>query len=358
MIVFISSNKWFRAAYGAKLRKHIAATCDVRSITDFGELPIFESAATFPMIFIARKGKPSGSLLFTQVKSLDPPYPDVLALVQRSGQQLPADALRGAEWTLTSAVIADRLRKMESAGVRLGEYVGGQILNGVKTGLNQAFVVDAATRASLIRQDRTCARFLFPYLDGDNVRRYNARGTDAWLVYIRWTDKLPATHPIMNHLSRFRSQLAERDGARDGGPCPWFALSRPRPESFELFRRPKIVFPDIAKEPRFTLDRTGAFINNTTYFIPVEDLYLLGVLNSSVMWNYCKERLTVIGDSDRGGRLRFFRQFVELLPIPEGGDTSRGPIIALVQNCLLNKGVDCRAREKEIDERVAALYGL
>jgi len=55
MLAFISSNKWFRAAYGKNLRAHIAATCAVRSITDFGELPVFETAATFPMIFIAQK---------------------------------------------------------------------------------------------------------------------------------------------------------------------------------------------------------------------------------------------------------------------------------------------------------------
>ncbi len=30
----------------------------------------------------------------------------------------------------------------------------------------------------------------------------------------------------------------------------------------------------------------------------------------------------------------------------------------LVQKCLDAKGVDCGAWEKEIDERVAALYGL
>ncbi len=55
MLVFISSNKWFRANYGKKLRQHIAAICDVWSITDFGALPVFESATAYPMIFIAQK---------------------------------------------------------------------------------------------------------------------------------------------------------------------------------------------------------------------------------------------------------------------------------------------------------------
>jgi hypothetical protein len=38
MLAFISSNKWFKAKYGEKLKKHIAETCHIHSITDFGEL--------------------------------------------------------------------------------------------------------------------------------------------------------------------------------------------------------------------------------------------------------------------------------------------------------------------------------
>ena len=52
MISFISSNKWLRADYGGPLRSKLAEVAAVRSITDFGELPVFETAATFPMIFV------------------------------------------------------------------------------------------------------------------------------------------------------------------------------------------------------------------------------------------------------------------------------------------------------------------
>lgn len=44
MLTFISSNKWFRAKYGEKLRKHFAENCQIHSITDFGDLPVFQSA--------------------------------------------------------------------------------------------------------------------------------------------------------------------------------------------------------------------------------------------------------------------------------------------------------------------------
>ncbi len=82
MLVFISSNKWFRANYGAKLRAYVAQNTTVQSITDFGDLPVFESASAYPMIFVAQKDKDRASSVtrFTRVRSLALPYPDVLCM--------------------------------------------------------------------------------------------------------------------------------------------------------------------------------------------------------------------------------------------------------------------------------------
>lgn len=76
------------------------------------------------------------------------------------------------------------------------------------------------------------------------------------------------------------------------------------------------------------------------------------------MWGYAKEKLTVVGDADQSGRLRFFRQFVRELPIPNAPAADRDAIAELVQKCLDARGVGCEEWEAEIDERVAALYGL
>jgi hypothetical protein len=231
-------------------------------------------------------------------------------------------------------------------------------LNGVKPGLNRAFVIGADVRMHLIRASKDSARYLFPFLDGDDVRKWHTRDSKAWLIYVRWTDELGSSHPIIQHLRRFKPELEQRDGVKNGGPCPWYALSRPRPESVEYLRGAKILFPDIAKESRFTLDDTGVMVSNTVYYVPRTDLFLLAVLNSRCMWEYCRERLTVIGDAQRGGRLRFFRQFVEKLPIPRASEAQRKRLGILAQQCLDARGVDCEQWEKEIDERVAALYGL
>ncbi|MBM3496180.1 MAG: hypothetical protein FJX72_17945, partial [Armatimonadetes bacterium] len=159
VLAFISSNKWFRAKYGEKLRAYLADHCFTLSITDFGELPVFD-AGTFPMIYIARRrteaemtaGTPSEPV-FTQVKSLDPPYPDVAALIERDGQPLPPNAINKKVWLLTGASEAARIKKMEQAGVPLGVYVRNRIYYGIKTGFNEAFIIDQKKRDELIAAD-------------------------------------------------------------------------------------------------------------------------------------------------------------------------------------------------------------
>lgn len=56
--------------------------------------------------------------------------------------------------------------------------------------------------------------------------------------------------------------------------------------------------------------------------------------------------------------MRYKRQYVEQIPIPNATPAEKSTIATLVQNCLDAGGVDCGAWEAEIDARVAALYGL
>ncbi|MDZ7956922.1 MAG: TaqI-like C-terminal specificity domain-containing protein [Aulosira sp. DedQUE10] len=362
MLAFISPNKWFRAKYGDKLKKYIADTCQVHSITDFGELPVFKSAATFPMIFIAQNGKFNQSTIFTQVKSLEFPYPNVLAIIRDKGETLPNNALNGSNWTLSDTSSANRLKKMEEAGIALGEYVNGEIYRGVLTGFNKAFVIDGATRAKLIAQDSKSGEIIKPLAVGDDVRKWRINSQDKWLIFTRRGTNINAYPAIKSHLAKWEKELtpkinSQQSIGRKQGSYKWYEI-QDNIAYFNEFEKPKIVFPDIAKEPRFSFDTTGAYVNDTTFIIPVCDFFLLGILNSNCVWSYLKQTAAVLGDAEKGGRMRLKRVYVEKIPIPNASTTEREAISKLVQKCLDAKGVDCEAWEKEIDERVAALYGL
>lgn len=274
MLAFISSNKWFRANYGAKLRKHIADTTHVTSITDFGDLPVFQSASAYPMIFTAQKDRnTTGATTLTQVKTLDPPYPDVAVLVREKGQPLPPDAVDGPEWSLTDAATAARLRKMRASGVPLGEYVKGQIYRGVLTGYNKAFVIDGAKREELISQDPNSAEIIKPFAVGKDVRKWTVDYKDRWLIFTRRGIDIERYPAIKEHLSQWKAELTPKKTGREEvgrkpGPYKWYEI-QDNVAYHEVFNEPKIVFPDIAKGLRFTLDLTGAFLGNTAYLFPV-----------------------------------------------------------------------------------------
>ncbi len=349
MLAFISSNKWFRANYGAKLRKHVADTTHVTSITDFGDLPVFQSATAYPMIFTAQKDRnTTGATTLTQVKTLAPPYPDVATLVRESGQPLPSDALDGSDWSLTDAATAARLRKMRAAGIPLDEYVKGQIYRGVLTGFNKAFVIDGAKREELISQDPNSAEIIKPFATGKDVRKWAVDYKDKWLIVTPIGINMKRYPAVFKHLKQWQPELEKR---YDKGKHWWELRAC---DYYDAFDQPKVIFPDIAKDLRFALDTAQTYSNNTTYFTPTNDLYLLGLLNSSAIEDFYIELSAQV----RGGYLRFFTQYVKQLPIPNASAADREAIASLVQKCLDAKGAGCEEWEAEIDGRVAALYGL
>ncbi|MCZ8117801.1 MAG: hypothetical protein O9295_06980 [Microcystis sp. LE18-22.4A] len=349
MLAFISSNKWFRAKYGEKLRQHIADTCQVRSITDFGELPVFESAAVLVMIFLAQKQSDIKlNTQFTQVKSLESPYPDIKTVINEQGTILPNNSLNGKNWLLSDSTTASLINKMSAAGIPLGEYVNEKIYWGIKTGFNQAFVIDGAKRAELIAKDPKSAEIIKPLAVGDDVRKWCIRSKDKYLIVTSIGIDIKKYSAIFEHLNQWKLELDKR---YDKGKFYWELRAC---AYYAEFEKPKIVYPEICKETRFAFDNKALFFNNKAFIIPVNDLYLLGILNSSMVWDYLK---TFCSDL-LGKSIELRSIYTSKIPIPLASESEKEPIIKLVQKCLDAKGVNCEEWEKEIDERVAALYGL
>jgi hypothetical protein len=327
----------------------------VQAIVDFGELPVFENVATFPMIFIAQKDQSSvesvsGATTFVQVKSLSNPYPDMLTLVSQQGIALPSSAISGKEWTLANEDTALQLRSMERAGIPLGNYIQEGVYRGVLTGFNKAFVIDGAKRAELIEKDPKSAEIIKPLAVGDDIRRWNIEKKDRWIIVTDVGIDIKRYPSVFKHLSQYKEKLEER---WDKGNH-WWEL---RPCGYyDVFDKPKIVYPEIAKSTRFTLDKEGLFLNNKVFLIAFDDLYLLGVLNSSPAWQFAKSICSVLGNENAGGRVMLQYTNFQKLPIPYASPAERSHIEYLVQKCLDAEGIDCEEWEREIDERVAALY--
>lgn len=326
---FISSNKWLRGGYGEPLRRHLLDQQAFHLVMDFGELGVFDTAATDVAIFIWQK-LPRGSkpTHWTTVKDLKLCYADGVREHFLKLEVIVPDSQFGqGQPRLATAVAADLRTRMERAGTRLSAYCEGVIGWGIKTGLNEAFRISQATRDRLVAESPSAIALIKPILEGDDMRRYEAHDRKSYLIYTYHGVDMKSYPSVEEYLRPFRS-FKNSKGKTVGldhraTKQEWYELQQPQKLYEGYFKGTKIVYPDFGMEVRFSMDHSGSYCLNTSYFIPREDWFLLGVLNSTSAFQYLKGTCQLLGDEDDGGRLRFFGQYLETLPIPYASDADR-----------------------------------
>jgi type I restriction-modification system DNA methylase subunit len=349
ILAFISSNKWLRAGYGEKLRENVSQKHQIHSIIDFGDLPVFKKVAAYPMILIcSNQLQNNRESILTQVTSLNHPYPNIKEVIQEVGNTLPAMAFAGGNWLLTDNSTAKDITQMESRGVPLGEYVKDNICYGVKTGLTEAFVIDGETRSKLIFEDPESEKIIKPLVTGKSISKWHIKDKDRYLLYMYHGIDIRELGAVINYLKPYRQRLERRATNQK-----WYELQQPQLKDSTSFDKPKIIYQRFQVKSCFTYDMQNYYLNDSIWTIPLDDLYLLGVLNSKPFWKEIGRHCTKI----RGG-YQLIWKYLQKAIIPNASEIDRKAISKFVQKCLDAKGVGCEAWEKEIDVRVAKLYGL
>ncbi len=334
----IVANKWMRANYGEPLRKWFKQQ-GIQEIIDFGDLPVFQGATTYPCIVIACPGKTT-SFYSTNVSNLE--FKNLDSYVQEYKTQLSIDSLDDGGWNLGSEGEQQLLKKLQSTGIPLGEYVKGKIFYGIKTGLNEAFVIDEATKNALIKEDAGSKEIIKPFLGGRDIKRYQTSKSKKYIILFpkgftnakgnlpknpwKWlTESYPK---IAEHLKPYEEQGKKRFDQGDF----WWELRAC--DYYNEFENSKLFIPDIALHMQAAFDTKGYYCVNTAYIIPTESKLLLAILNS----NLIQFVYTKISSSIRGGYLRFIRQYLEILPIANANENKKKEIENLVDIILsLNK---------------------
>ena len=368
VLTYISSNKYFRSAYGKKLRNFLTRQATLSQLIDFGDAPVFTSIA-YPSIITASKAHAQGNYLRALNWEPGPSIDEFGAVFQTKGFTMPQNALTVDGWRLTSPDVLSLLEKLRNAGKPLGEYVKGQLYSGIKTGLNEAFVVDRETRDRLVAEHPSSSEVLKPFLRGRDVKRWQVNFVEQYLIKIEssenrthpWSgqpvteaeqlfaDTYPAIHA---HFEPFRERLIKRF---DQGKYFWELRSC---AYWEEFKQPKIVYPDIAQGTEFSFDSGGHFLGNTSYLLPTQEMWLLGLLNSkAIFWFYTKTSTQI-----RGGFVRFIAQYVSQIPIPPITTAQKTSISKIVNQILdakrTNPDADVSELENTVDQLVYLLYDL
>lgn len=367
ILSFISSNKYFRSGYGEKLRQFLSKDTCIKQIIDFGDAPVFSSIA-YPSIILLAKEKSDGNEVQALNWQPEAPIDDFKEVFQKRSFLITQKVLTSDGWRLETPAVLRLLEKLRKSGKPLGEYVNGRFYRGILTGLNEAFVIDRATRDRLIKEHKSSSGLLKPFLRGRDVKRWRVDFQEQYLIKIESSEN--KSHPwsgksnreaekvfagsysaIHNHLMQFRQQLIDRD---DQGRYFWELRSC---SYWQEFEQPKIIYPDIAQTSAFTLDIKNYYLANTLYLIPRNNM-LLGLLNSkAIFWLYTK-----ISSQIRGGFVRFIAQYVSQLPIPDANATAKQNIEKIVTNILKTKqgtsGSDVSGLESDLNDHIYHLFNL
>jgi len=243
---YISSSTFFKTGSGEPLRRYLSSQTTLKKIVDFGDLQVFEGVTTYPAIVVLKKLIPLPESLL-----------EILVLRNK---------------------ISDNLEQhfSQQHGTMQQMYLSEQSWQ--------------------IKEDPKSAALLKPFLGGKDIKKWHIQPRSLWMIYIPKNKIDINDYPaVKNWLLPFKNKLENRATRQE-----WYELQQSQLAYYSAFENTKIFYPDISNTPKFVLDTNKYFSETTLFFIANADKYLLGLLNSSVIWFSIKAICPMI----RGGYSR------------------------------------------------------
>lgn len=380
VLALLCSNRFMTTKGGSSLRRHLQQL-DLHRVFDLGDTKLFE-AAVLPAVIVASRRAATGERPAMATVYECPPSPDCVevesvlhalddgvegsVVVGSSAFEirrgiLSTDSASTDPWVLESEG-HDWIAQVEQhAALRFGDL--GKIRVGIKTTADKIFIRESWGPANEgpepdlllqlvthhVASRWTCGeptrRVLYPY---DLKQRKRAP-----LDLDRWPRAAA-------YLESHRTQLEGRRYVVEAGRNWWEIWVPQRPAEWAL---PKLVFPDISDQPRFSIDYSGSVVNGDCYWLalPSEKDENLGrlamaVANSSLGTRFYDQ---VCGNKLYSGRRRYITQYVERFPLPNPDGPEARKIVELVGS-IVDGDADAELSdlEAELDQLVWRSFGF
>ncbi|HET7117645.1 MAG TPA: DNA methyltransferase, partial [Hanamia sp.] len=330
------SNAFDKTTAAVALRKWLQEKVTLINYIDFTGVQIFDGATTYPVIISAIKNAPSKNNTFNYKKV----EKDNLKSFSIDGFYMINQSLLTKEnWTFHDLESSTLIQKIKIHPVVKKLY--GKCYYGVKTALNDAFLVPKNLFSN--------PEHIKPIWEGKDLQKWISiePGTDLILFKKGWTKslfgdideedavkRLTVLFPeIALHLLSFKDKAKARYDQGDY----WWELRNCA--YYDLFKHPKIVFPNLQNANKFSLDEKGIFINAPAVLVSISHLdnsinqgrFLLAILNSKLVWYFLKSICVVRS----GGYIEVKPQYFEQIPIPELNINNQQPFIEKADTMLL-----------------------
>ncbi|WP_231260865.1 class I SAM-dependent DNA methyltransferase [Helicobacter pylori] len=368
---FITSNKYARAKYGAKLRELLLKKTTIVSYMELNALKVFESAAVDTSIVSFIKQTPPKE---SEFKYYEPTPDDKDDLKSARSLPMKQNALSTESFIFANATLLDLRDKMESVGAPLKDW-DIQINYGIKTGANEAFIITTEKREEILNACKTqeerkrTEALIKPILRGKDIKRYSYEWAGEWVINTHngYTSNLKSKIPPIDiekypatkaHLDAHWDTIATRC---DQGDTPYHLRNCAYLEDFE---KEKIVYPCImAKEPCFVYEEKGFYAPAPANIITgdkIEIKYITALLNSKCI--YFAMRKFYMGGGIEGELKTNNLEKIPISKITPQNQKLAHKITDCTKAILEAKEKDPKANtqelEKEIDALVYQLYNL
>jgi hypothetical protein len=234
---------------------------------------------------------------------------------------------------------------------------------GIKTGYNQAFIIDSEERNSLINQDSNSKELIKPIVRGRDLSKYKFDFASLYMIITFPSLNISIdSYPIIkDHFLKFGRKRLEQTGSKGSRKKTnnsWFE-TQDSIAYWRDFEKPKIVWGEISDKPKFTYEDEGYFAEATTFIMTGSDLkYILGILNSKLSEWY----FNLIGTTTGMGTNRWKKYKIELFPIKNVSESKKEELEILVNKVLevkkSNPNADTEDIEDSIDRLVYYIYEL
>ena len=343
---FIMPNKWMLVSYGKELRKFMAKT-DLLQIINFGDIQFFDEATIYVCIFVTRKSNKQDNEVQALSLNQKTYHGDFMHEVPEQLATYPAETFGGAEWIIQPKAHFNILQKMQK-GTALKD-MPISINYGIKTGFNDAFFIDGATKDRLISEDPKSAELIKPLLRGRDIQAWMPVWEEQYLLFVPWhfprhldttiqgcsieaENDFETQYPaVYQHLQKYKEKLSARNKVETGIRYEWYASQRWAADYHEEFSKPKIMYPNMTSIFPFIYDEKGFFGNDKTFMITANDdtvnlKFITAIFNSKLcklwIWYNCPE----LQGGTREIRKVYFENFhipldVDMQPLADLTDT-------------------------------------
>ncbi len=374
---FIMPNKWMLVDYGKELRQFMSQT-SLKKILNFGDVQFFADATIYVCIFVSQKSGDKMPVLACSLNSKNY-HGEFEKEVKAATFEFPAENFGASEWSIRNKLHDAVLQKM-NVGTALKD-MPITINYGIKTGFNDAFIIDEKTRDSLISENPKSAELIVPVVRGRDIKAYEVprkENAEFLILALYGSYKyLESQYPaIYNRLIQFKEKLQSRGQCRGAktredkpylGAHHWLELDNcPTEDYIALFAKPKIMYPNMTSVFPFYFDESGVFGNDKTFIITAVDesfplKALVAIFNSNLVklwiWYNCPELM--------GGTREIRKAYFENLRIPLDNAELLQQLATLADEIIRLKKESGEANQKQIADLetqvntlVYQLYGI